>query len=138
MDLSPKNGSVLLADSHPAMLGAVRALLEEVFEIVVMVGDEVSLLSAIPRLQPDLVVVDLSLPVAGHGHIIQRLWSRFPTLKVIVLSVYSEAEAVRSTMAAGAAGFVLKRTAGTDLLPAVRAVRQGIFFVSPAADCNQK
>src|SRR5688500_325795 len=103
MKLSSKCGCVLLADSHPEMLGAVRSLLEAMFEVVVMVGDAASLLAAIPRVQPDLVVVDLSLPVADGHHIAQQLGSLFPALKVIVVSVHSEAEAVRVALGAGAA-----------------------------------
>jgi DNA-binding NarL/FixJ family response regulator len=134
MDLSAKCGCMLIADNHPGMMGAVRGLLEGMFETVVMVADEGSLLVAIPRVQPDLVVVDLSLPVAGHCHIVQRLGEQFPGLKVIVLSVHSEAEAARAALDAGAAGFVLKRTAVTDLAEAVRAVRGGNRYVSPTVD----
>ena len=61
---------------------------------------------------------------------------QFPALKVIVLSVHSEAEAARSALRAGAAGYVLKRTAGTDLREAVCAVRGGRTYVSPAVDMN--
>jgi DNA-binding NarL/FixJ family response regulator len=134
MDLPKKCGCVLVADSHPGMLEAVRSLLERLFETVVMVGDEASLLAAIPRLQPDVVVVDLSLPVAGDRHIVHRLGEKFPALKVIVLSVHSEPEAARSALGAGAAGYVLKRTAVTDLAEAVRAVRRGSTYVSPTVD----
>ncbi len=137
MGLPSKHGCVLVADSHPGMLGAVRCLLEGLFETVVMVADEVSLLAAIPRLQPDLVVVDLSLPVAAFPHIVQRLRAQFPALKLIVLSVHSEAEAVRVTLAAGAGGYVLKRTAATDLPIAVGAVREGSTYVSPTVDPQQ-
>ena len=131
MDLSVKCGCALIADSHPGMLEAVRSLLERMFEAVVMVGDEAALLAAVPRLQPDLVVVDLSLPVAGDRHIVGRLGEQFPALKVIVLSVHCEAEAARAALAAGAAGYVLKRTAVTDLAEAVRAVRADTTYVSP-------
>jgi DNA-binding NarL/FixJ family response regulator len=134
MDLPTKSGCVLIADSHPEMLGAVRSLLEGMFEAVVMVGDEASLLAAIPSLQPDLVVVDLSLPVAGQRHIVLQLGELFPTLKEIVLSVHSEAEAARTALGAGAAGYVLKRTAATDLAEAVRAVRGGKTYVSPTVE----
>ncbi len=99
-----------------------------------MVADEESLLAAIPRVQPDLVVVDLSLPVDGHPHIVERLGQQFPALKVIVLSIHTEAEAARAALRAGAAGFVLKRTAVTDLNEAVRAVRGGKTYVSPTVD----
>ena len=64
-----KHGCVLVADSHPEMLGAVRSLLHDLFDMVVMVADEGSLLAAIPRVRPDLVVLDLSLPVADNRNI---------------------------------------------------------------------
>src|SRR5262245_51398806 len=134
MNRSARCGCVLLADSHAEMLGAVRGLLEATFEAVVMVGDAVSLLAAIPRVQPDLVVVDLSLPVAGGRHIVQQLGERFPALRVLVLSVHSEAEAARAARGAGAAGYVLKRTAVTDLAEAIHTVLGGGTYVSAAVD----
>jgi DNA-binding NarL/FixJ family response regulator len=134
MDRSAKCGCVLVADSHPGMLEAVRSLLETLFAAVVMVADEESLLATIPRVQPDLVVVDLSLPVEGHPHIVGRLGKQFPALKVIVLSIHTETEAAQAALRAGAAGFVLKRTAVTDLNEAVRAVRGGKTYVSPTVD----
>ena len=134
MDLAAKCGCVLIADSHPGMLAAVRGLLEAMFEAVVMVADEASLLAVIPLVQPDLMVVDLSLPVTGQRHIVQRLGELFPTLKVIVLSVHSEAEAARAALEAGADGYVLKRTAVTDLTEAVRAVRGGNTYISPMVE----
>ena len=137
MDHPAKGGCVLVADSHPGMLGALRGVLEGMFETVVMVGDEASLLAMIPRVQPDLVVVDLSLPVAGDRHIIQRLGELFPNLKVVALGVYSEAEAARSALGAGAAGYVLKRAAGTDLAEAIPAVRKGETYVSPSVDARR-
>jgi DNA-binding NarL/FixJ family response regulator len=134
MELSPKHGCVLIADSHSPMLGALHGLLGGMFDAVVMVADEASLLAAIPGTPPDLVVVDLSLPVAGQMHIVHRLGEQFPALKVIVLSVHSEAEAARAALRAGAAAYVLKRTAGTDLPEAVRAVRGGKTYVSPTVE----
>ena len=130
MDASAKCGQVLIADVHSGMLAAVRGLLEGLFEVLVMVADEASLLAVIPRLNPDLVVVDLSLPVKGRRHIVQQLGERFPTLKVIVLGVHSEPEAARAALSSGAAGYVLKRTAGTDLAEAVLSVRSGRTYIS--------
>jgi DNA-binding NarL/FixJ family response regulator len=123
---------VLLADAHPNMLEAVRGLLSGRFAAVVMVADEASLLETAPRLEPDLVVVDLSLPAAGGGNAVRSLLGRHPGLRVIVLSVHDESVAVGQALRAGAAGFVLKRTAGADLGAAVDAVLRGETFVSPA------
>src|SRR5947209_6067933 len=123
---------VLLADSHPEMLGAVQGVLHELFDTVVMVADEASLLAAIPRLRPDLVVVDLSLPVADSRNIAAQCGETFPATPVIVLSVHDEADAAAATMRTGARGYVLKRTAATDLADAVSAVLGGGTYVSPA------
>ena len=112
-------GSLLLADSHPPMLAGVRSLLEGLFEVVVMVADEASLIAAIHRMRPDVVIVDLSLPASGGANVARRLTREFAGLKVIVLSVHDESTAVHQVLAAGVAGFVLKRTAATDLVEAV-------------------
>jgi DNA-binding NarL/FixJ family response regulator len=123
---------VLLADAHPNMLEAVRGLLKGKFAATVMVADESSLLEAVPRLQPDLVVVDLSLPVSGGVNVVPTLLGRHPGLRVIVLSVHDEQIALSQALGAGAAGFVLKRTAASDLTAAVDAVLRGETYVSPA------
>jgi DNA-binding NarL/FixJ family response regulator len=123
---------VVLADAHPNMLEAVRGLLEGRFGTTVMVADETSLLMAVKRIDPDLVVVDLSLPVSGGVNIVPSLMGKYPKLKVIVLSVHDEQTALSQARRAGAAGFVLKRTAGCDLLAAVDAVLRGEPYVSPA------
>jgi DNA-binding NarL/FixJ family response regulator len=122
---------VLLADSHHNMLEALCGLLRGRFVATVMVADEISLLEAIPRMEPDLVVVDLSLPVTENVDIMRTLFSRYPSLKVIVLSVHDEEMVSSHALSAGAAGFVLKRTAGIDLAAAVDAICRGETFVSP-------
>ena len=123
---------VLLADGHPNMLGAVRRLLDGKFATTVMVADEPSLLEAVNRMGPDLVVVDLSLPGSGGVNAVRPLLERHPALRVIVLSVHDEPPAISQALGAGAAGFVLKRTAAADLTAAVDAVLRGETYVSPA------
>jgi DNA-binding NarL/FixJ family response regulator len=122
---------VLLADAHANMREAVRGLLEGRFATTVMVADEASLLDAVGRVQPDLAVVDLSLPVSGGVNVLSTLFSRYPGSRVIVLSVHDELTAVSQALGAGAAGFVLKRTAAVDLTGAVDAVLRGETYVSP-------
>jgi DNA-binding NarL/FixJ family response regulator len=121
---------VLLADAHPNMLEAVRGLLVGRFTTTVMVADETSLLEAVGRMEPDLVVVDLSLPVSGSVNVVRSLFGRYPGLRVIVLSVHDEQTAISQVLGAGAAGFVLKRTAVVDLTTAVDAVLRGETYVS--------
>ncbi|HKA55842.1 MAG TPA: response regulator transcription factor [Candidatus Binatia bacterium] len=126
-----KAGRVLLADSHLNMLEGVHSLLETVFETVVMVADERSLIEAVPTFAPNLVVVDLSLPVAEGANIARQLQTRYPTLRILVMSVYDEPAVARQLLEAGVAGVVLKRTAARDLLPAVREVLRGGTYVCP-------
>jgi DNA-binding NarL/FixJ family response regulator len=129
---------VLLADGHPNMLEAVRGLLNGRFATTLMVADETSLLEAVVRMEPDLVVVDLSLPVSGGVNVVSTLLNRYPGLKVIALSVHDEQAVLSQALDAGAAGFVLKRTAGVDLNPAVDAVLRGETYVSAALGWRQE
>ena len=122
---------VLLADRHPGVTEGVRGLLGTRFEMVTMVADLPSLAESAERLQPDLVVVDLSLTRDGSLLWLRQVRERCPEMKLIVLSVYDEPSVRRAVMAAGVDGFVLKRAIATDLLPAVEAVMAGQPRPSP-------
>jgi DNA-binding NarL/FixJ family response regulator len=125
---------VILADSHQDMLEGIRGLLQTSFESVVMVADERSLFETIEKLQPDIVVVDLSLPVSDEVNVARKIKSLYPDLKFIILSVHDEATAVGEIMSTGAAGFVLKRCIATDLLSAVQEISQGNNYISPSLE----
>jgi len=129
-----KAGRVLLADRHQNMLEGIRTLLETVFDVVVMVADEKSLLDSLEKVKPDLVVVDLSLPITEEVNVPRRIKKRSPDMKIIILSVHDEQTAVDDCISAGAAGFVLKRTATHDLIPAVREVLKGRTYLSPSVE----
>jgi DNA-binding NarL/FixJ family response regulator len=130
-----KYGRVLLADSHLNMVTGVYCLLETIFESVLMVSDERSLLEAVSAFHPDLVIADLSLPSPSEGvgmNLARRLKRYYPELRLIVLSIHDDPVVVAEIRSAGAVGFVLKRSVGADLLPAVREVLAGGTYVSPA------
>lgn len=110
---------VVLADRHHGLTEGVRGLLETVFDAVVMVADENSLIESAGRLRPALAIVDLSLARGANLQWLQRLRARCPDLKVLVLSVHDEASVRRAALAEGADGFVLKRDIPRDLLPAI-------------------
>jgi DNA-binding NarL/FixJ family response regulator len=126
-----KYGRALLADSHLGVLGGVHGLLDALFDSVLMVADEQSLQDALASFKPDLVVVDLSLPGQGEANIARRLIGRYPDLRLIVLSVHDEPTVAGQMLSAGVAGFVLKRSAATDLVPAVKEVLGGGTYVCP-------
>ena len=131
-----KAGAVILADRHPSMLEGVRSLLETVFEIVVMVSDEESLIGSLEKVNPDVVVADLSMAITRQVNVARRVKQIKPEMKVIVLSVHDERTAVDDCLSAGAAGFVLKRTASNDLIPAVWEVLKGRRYVSPSVEAE--
>ena len=124
-------GCLILADNHHEMLGSMRNLLSPLFDAILMVSDEDSLLIVAEKVRPELIVVDLSLPVSSQINVARRLSSKFPDTKFIILSIHDESVAVNECLEAGAAGFVLKRAAATDLVPAIEAVRRGETYFSP-------
>ena len=126
-----KYGRVLLADSHLSMLQGVHSLLDALFETVLMVADERSLIEAIATFKPELVVVDLSLPGVGEANVARRLMGRHPDLRLIVLSVHDDPTVATLIKNTGAAGFVLKRRTATELLPAIQEVLRGGTYASP-------
>lgn len=125
-----KNKIVLLADSHLALLEGMRGLLATVFNTVVMVSDEDSLMEALPKLEPDLVVVDMSLPVAQQPNVVMLLNKYDFELKIIALSTNEEPELMKHAMSTGASGYLLKRSAARDLFKAVEKVLRGGTFVT--------
>jgi DNA-binding NarL/FixJ family response regulator len=81
---------------------------------------------------PDLVITDISLPATSGANIVAMLKAENPDLKIIAISLYDDADIVKTVLDAGAIGFVIKRTIGEDLVPAVRSVIAGHEFVSPS------
>jgi DNA-binding NarL/FixJ family response regulator len=105
---------------------------------MLMVADEHSLIEAAVSTQLDLVIADLSFPISSGENVARLLQRLNPDLKTIILSVHDEQTVVEECFAAGAKGFVLKRTASTDLLEAVEAVLKGRAYISPAIAIKQK
>lgn len=127
---------ILLAETHPTFLGVVRLLLKDTMAAMFMVADEASLTEAIAGAQFDLVIADLSFPVSSGKNVIRLLQSLNPEIRAIILSVHDEQTVLDECLAAGAKGFVLKRTASTDLLAAVEAVSKGGTYISSSC-CTQ-
>jgi DNA-binding NarL/FixJ family response regulator len=128
-----KRGRVVLADCHLSLLTGIHGILGGLFDAVLMVADESSLLDAIHTHRPDLAIVDLSFPRnEGEVNIVRRLMSEFPEVSVLVLSVHDDKTVAQQLIDAGAKGFVLKRSLGSDLTPAVKEVLKGGVYVSPS------
>ena len=128
---NPKALCVLLADRHHGLRDSVRGLLESEFETVFMVADEASLLEGAGRLNPAVVVFDMSLSGGNLRSLMKHIGVRAPRAKVLLLSVHDERTVADSAFAAGADAVVLKRCLATDLMPAVDALLAGKQFCSP-------
>ncbi|MEJ2474965.1 MAG: response regulator transcription factor [Desulfobacterales bacterium] len=123
-------GSIVLADRHPSMLTGIRSLLATEANAILMAVDEVSLLEAVKKVIPDLVIADLSFPVSGGTNVVKLIKQCNPAIKIIILSAYDDPPAVDEIMKDGVDGFVLRQRAVVDLIPAVREVCQGGRYMS--------
>ena len=122
---------VLLADDHPMVLDGLRKLLEPDFEVVAAVTDGRELLEAAQRLQPDLVITDISMPFVDGLEATRRLQKSRPGTRVLILSVHADPSWVREAFEAGACGYLTKISAPEEIGTAVREVLKGLFYVSP-------
>ena len=131
------NNCIVLGDRHQNILEGLRGLLETLFGGVVMVADQPSLFEALDRMKPKLAIVDLSLLGRNGINNARELNKRYPKVKFIILSNYDEPEVVDDVMSSGVSGFVIKQYAGTDLLDAIKSIKEGKTFISPAVKKNE-
>jgi len=122
---------VLLADDHSPLRERVAALLQPDFDVVGMVANGRDLLTEAARLQPDVVVLDISMPVLDGIEAAIQLRAIASKAKVIFLTVQDRPEFVRAGLATGALGYVTKSCLATDLLTAMHEILAGRQFVSP-------
>jgi DNA-binding NarL/FixJ family response regulator len=123
---------VLLADDEPDFIVASARLLEPEFEVVKTVGDGQQVLEEAPRLEPDLLVLDISMPIFSGIEAARRLRSSGCQSKIVFLTVHRDPDYVEAGFAAGAKGYVLKSRLVSDLPLALREVLAGRPFVSPS------
>lgn len=122
---------VLLADDHPHFSELVEVLLGPAFEIVGKVSDGRALYEAAISLKPDLILADISMPVLNGIEAVDELHRSGCRSKIIFVTVHSDADFVRSCLAAGAAGYVIKPRIAIDLELAIDEVLAGRLFISP-------
>ncbi len=118
---------ILLIDDHPVVLEGYRRLLETEpdLEVVGQAQDAETGYRAFVELQPEVVVLDLSLPGAGGLTALRRIRSRDPRARVLVFSIHEDELFVQRALAAGARGYLTKRSAPTEMVQAVRAIASG-------------
>jgi DNA-binding NarL/FixJ family response regulator len=129
----PRKNSVLIADDHTIVTeGLARLLRENNFDVVGTVGDGQLLLDEARRLEPDVIVTDLTMPGLSGIDVLARLKSEGIASKVILLTMHNDADLATVAMRGGASGFLLKESAGEELLEAIRQVLRGRVYLTPA------
>lgn len=122
---------VLLADDHVLVLEGFRRILQEHYELVGTVGDGYALLAAAKTVQPDVVILDISMPLLNGIETAAQLKKICPAAKIIVVTMHAGADYVRSAFEAGASAYVLKGSAVDELEQAIRAVLGGLSYITP-------
>lgn len=127
---------ILIADDHPIVRQGLRQTIDgdgsSTFEIVGEAGDGAEALGAARKFRPELIILDIDLPKMDGFQVMQALGEEKIESKVIFLTVHREESFMRKALSLGAAGYVLKDSAVTDIVAAIRAVSENLPFISPA------
>jgi DNA-binding NarL/FixJ family response regulator len=122
---------VLLADDHTIVAEGLRSLLEGEFEFVGTVGDGRALLDAAQKLKPDVIVADISMPLLNGLDAARLLKRDGSTAKIVFLTMHADAQLAAEAFRAGASGYLLKSSAGEELIAAIHEVVKGRAYVTP-------
>jgi DNA-binding NarL/FixJ family response regulator len=122
---------VLLADDHESTLEWVRTKLNNEFDVVGAVGNGQDAVTEVRRLDPDVLVIDISMPVLSGLEAVALLGPNLRT-KVVFLTQHTELEMIAAALIAGASAYVLKLELSTDLIPAIHEALQGRRYLSPS------
>jgi len=122
---------ILLGDDHALVLEGFRRILEGHYELVGTVGDGRALLEAAKSMHPDIVILDISMPLLNGIDAAAQLKKICPKAKIIIVTMHADTDYVRSAFEAGASAYVLKRSAVDELEQAIRAVLEGHSYITP-------
>lgn len=127
---------LLLADDHTLVRHGLRKILEERrdWEVVGEVGDGREAIEAAINLKPDVAIIDAAMPLLNGIDATQQILRRVPETRVLMLSMHSDEAYLTRALQAGATGYILKDSAGKDLIRGVEAVAAGRQFFSPAIE----
>ncbi len=123
--------SVLLADDHTMVLEAFKKLLDPEFDVVGTVSDGRALLSVAPSLKPEVIVLDLGMPELSGMEAGAQLKKLLPHVKLIVLTMNEDPDVANEALRRWASGYLLKKSAGAELIKAIREVLHGRTYITP-------
>jgi DNA-binding NarL/FixJ family response regulator len=132
--LSVRRPRVLLAEDHAQTAERLCRLLRAEFEVIASVEDGAALVDAAAHLSPDVIVTDIGMPGMDGIEAVTRILRNDPNARVVLVTVHADVMLVEAGLAAGALGYVLKDTAGDELVPAVRAALGGHRYVGREVD----
>jgi DNA-binding NarL/FixJ family response regulator len=121
---------VLLADDHETVLARVRTILGEEFDIVGAVSNGLDAVAEVWRLDPDVLVIDISMPILDGLQAASRLQAGNCRTKTVFLTVHKDHDFVSAAISVGALGYVTKSDVTTDLVPAIRGALDGQLYIS--------
>ena len=122
---------LLLADDHPMICAGFQKLLEPLYEVVGCVEDGLALLEAVEELKPDVVLVDIGMPLLNGLDAAREIKKREPHVKLIFLTMNADVDIAAQALQGGASGYLLKTSQSSELLRAVHDVVQGLSYVTP-------
>lgn len=123
---------VMLADDHTLLVEAFRKLLEPHFQIVATVADGRSLLETAPKVNPDVVVVDIGMPLLNGLEAGLRLKKQMPRVKLVFLTMNKDPDLALEAMHSGASGYLLKTSAAGELIRTIQLALKGKSYVTPS------
>jgi DNA-binding NarL/FixJ family response regulator len=126
-----KRTRILLADDHKIVLDGLKSLLEPEFDLVGTVGDGRALVSAVEQLHPDVIVVDISMPLLNGIEAVRQIKKLDKQVKVVFLTMHPDVTYAIRAFEAGASGYVLKHSAASELLTAIHEAIKGRTYVTP-------
>lgn len=127
--------SVLLADDHAVLRAGLRMLINTQPDMAVIAeaADGNEAVRRANETKPDVVVMDITMPAMGGIHAIEQIRQALPETKVLVLTMHDDTGYLRSALSAGASGYVVKKSADSELISAINAVHRGQMFVDLAS-----
>ena len=122
---------VMLADDHALFLEGLQRLLEQRYDLISTVGNGRELIETAERLRPDVILLDISMPMLNGFEAARKLRQLVPATKLIFLTMHADRTYVKEAFKAGASGYLLKRAAASELEHAISVVLKGRYYLTP-------